>query len=136
MLSFGCVKWGYKNVDDVQEIEITCMDPSAQLQDEYVINDNSTYQSLLQFKWSIDDCKNYSLPEVDFKQKTLLGKYSIAGGCSVNYKRTLFVNDKEKDYLYIIKVKDRGRCKIGFQSMNWMVVPKIPEDYSVTFKVK
>jgi len=43
----SCCKWGYKKVDDVEEVEIPCADMADK---EYIINDDSAYYKILDIK--------------------------------------------------------------------------------------
>ena len=48
---------------------------------EFVIDNGTEYQDLLIYKSDRPQCQDYILPEVDFSQQTLLGKYTELGGC-------------------------------------------------------
>jgi len=76
------------------------------------------------------------LPRYDFDQKTLLGQYTTATGCHTDFKQKVFRDDENKIVTYQIKVVERGNCKALSQSMNWILVDKMPEDYHVEFLVK
>jgi len=72
--------------------------------------------------------------EFDFTKYSILGN-TITYGCHVRIIRELVIDHDIKQYQYTVKYKDGGICArlgIGF---NMVIVPKIPEDYSVVFKV-
>lgn len=105
---------------------------------EFVIKTQDEYQSLLRFKTQFDfvECKNFTLPEIDFSQKTLLGMYADGGGCDIEFEKKVFRDDRKKEYRYIVTIIETGTClKMGL-SMNWITVPKIPDDYKVVFETK
>jgi len=126
LLNLGCGKIGYDKIEDIQSILINCHTMSD---NEYVINSESEYHSIL-------DTNNCQPTYIDFSQYTLIGKYAKGTGCSVEFKRNFYVNHEDKIYLYEIKVKEKGLCKKFDESMNWIIVPKIQSGYTVTFKIK
>lgn len=126
LLTIGCSKIGYDKIEDIQSISINCFTMSD---NEYVINSESEYYSIL-------DTNNCQPTYIDFSKNTLIGKYANGTGCSVEFKRRFFVNQEDNIYLYEIKVKEKGWCKKSDESMNWIIVPKIQNGYSVTFKIK
>ncbi len=72
---------------------------------------------------------------IDFSKYSVLEKGVNTGGCSVVFERNVSKNIKHKKILYTITVHQCGDCKKLNISWNWVLVPKIPEDYTVEFKV-
>ena len=106
----------------------------------FVINTKDEYQSLLNYKSSNSKCKDFMLPEIDFSQKTLLGKYVSSGGCSVDFKRKVFKYEgygrtPNKKVVYSIDAVKEGDCKKLTFNMNWILVPKISSQYDIEFGV-
>lgn len=135
----GCSRLGYKKEKDVEEIILStgCLNLSKEI--DYVINDESSYLALIDTfipNYSSPGCEDYTLPDIDFSTVTLLGKYASGGGCSIDFKRTVLISEKEKEYKYIIKVKEKGSCLMFGSSWNLITVPKLPSDYTVKFEVK
>jgi len=127
---------GFTDVSNIEMIDsnlIHCLGVGKP-QKEYVINDDSTYQSLLSLKLSVDFCANYSLPNIDFTQRTVLGKYRDGGGCKIEFIRKVCKNESKKIIKYVTKVKEEGGCDMLGYSMNWIVVPKIPKGYNIVFE--
>ena len=104
---------------------------------EFVINTEAEYQDLINYKSSFSpSCTNFVLPSIDFSQKTLLGKYASGGGCSIDFTKKVHKDDSNKKVVYVIDVIEQGMCeKLGF-SNNWILIPKIPFNYTVEFQVK
>lgn len=103
--------------------------------DEIIINNYEQYKSLFQIihsKW----CENLTMPSIDFSQKTLLGKYA-SGSCGASFEKNVIRDDSKKEYKYRIYVKE-SFCISGppQESMNYILVPKVPDDYKVVFEVK
>ena len=104
--------------------------------DEYIINSEQEYRELLDHKVSTPECMNFQLPPIDFSQYTLLGKYAYGSGCSVNFERKIYRDEANKRIIFFIKVNGEGHCEIIVGKMNWVLVQKIPSEYSVIFKVE
>jgi hypothetical protein len=98
---------------------------------EHIIQSDS--QNVYNLQVSFDDGKTYD--SIDFNKYTLLGKYA-SEGCEVTFQRNVTKNDSEKKYYYKIIVHQCGLCLTNWESMNWVLVPKIPDDYSVEFEVE
>lgn len=107
--------------------------------ESYVIDDTTSYHALLN-NGIIDTavCAGYTLPPIDFSRKTLLGHHTSITGCDIFYERELLANPKDKTYTYSIQIKSEKSCSefAIIDHYNWIVVPKIPEAYSVNFEVK
>lgn len=74
-------------------------------------------------------------PEIDFSQYTLLGKYAWTEDKG-SYFRTVEKDTINLTYDYTITVKTCGECNCLSQNMNWVLVPKLPEGWTVDFKLK
>ncbi len=76
-----------------------------------------------------------SLPPIDFNQHTLIGCY-ITGSCQLRIIREVSIDASQKKYNYSILYKDNGACFAKAIDYNFVLVPKLPADYTVTFKAK
>lgn len=116
--------WGKdKNEGDISElIKITCPPMNG---DRWFINNQSTYQQTFD-----TIC---ALPAIDFNNYTLLG-LETTGGCETKYIREVEREDNGNTHYKII-VKSCGTCKKLSISYNWVTIPKIPDNASVTFEV-
>jgi len=74
-------------------------------------------------------------PNIDFTVYSVIGK-SVKGDCSMKIRRELKIDHQNKQYIYTINFKDRGMCKKLVWNDNFVIVPKIPNDYTVVFKVE
>lgn len=99
---------------------------------EHIIRTDST--NIFNLTVSFDEGATF-VP-IDFNQFTLLGKYASKDDCEVSYERNATRNDSQKKINYSIKVQHCGYCKKPYESMNWVLIPKIPDDYTVDFKVE
>lgn len=98
---------------------------------EHIIQSDSQNVHALQV--SFDSGASYG--NIDFSQYTLLGKYANEA-CNVTFERDVSIDVAQKKYFYNITVLQCGKCKTNWESMNWVLVPKIPEDYTVEFNVE
>ena len=71
---------------------------------------------------------------IDFSQYSVLGKYA-AEGCRVVCDRNVNKKIEQQKYIYKVIVFHCGTCKKGVIDMNWVLIPKIEDDYSVEFVV-
>ncbi len=99
---------------------------------EFVIQTDSL--NIFNLEVSFDDGVTYE--PIDFSNYTLLGKYDPASGCEVIYSRNATRDDEAKKISYEIKVDQYGVCDCFHLSMNWVLIPKMPEDYNVEFSVE
>jgi len=103
---------------------------------EFVVNTETEYQNLINYKSPFSQCVNFVLPPIDFSQKTLLGKYTSGSGCSIDFVKKVYKNDLSKKITYIIDVIEQGACEMAGFSSNWILIPKAPSDYTVEFQVE
>jgi hypothetical protein len=145
VLCSGCIQQSSQNDnygDEVQFINLDmelCIDTfniSNSGKTEFVINSNEDFFVLIKHKSSRESCTNFTLPEVNFSQYTLLGKYTEGSGCSIEFQKKVYRNDTNKTITYVIKVVTDGSCDMLGTSMNWVLIPKIPLNYTINFKVK
>lgn len=101
----------------------------------YVIRTQQEYDSIKTTKANHDSCSTNKLNGIDFDKYTLLG-FNTGGKCQVSYERKVIENKDDKEYMYSIKVNECGECKKMAFSMNWVLVPKIPNDWTVEFLKK
>jgi hypothetical protein len=97
----------------------------------YIIRSNDSGGS--DFKVSFDNGVNRDT--IDFNQYTVLGKFA-GGKCYVIFERNVFRDDTKKQVIYHIIVHQCGWCDLNNTDMNWVLVPKIPDNYEVVFEVK
>lgn len=107
----------------------------------YVINTLKDYQYLTDQIDSayivniMPDCANFELYSFDFSNISLLAQYTEGNGCSVAFQRDVKNDTDNKQYLYTINIYECGNCSTTEVSMNWVQVPKLPNDYTVKFVV-
>jgi len=123
---------GYVEVNNIQIVDLGCCVYDSI---EYIINDDSTYQVV--FQPFIDYDSTYILFNIDFIKYTLLGKY-MAGTCSEDfYLKKICKNENIKECQYLVRrkpLKKREKiCEKLFHTMNWVIVPKVPDDFNIIF---
>lgn len=74
-----------------------------------------------------------SLPDIDFTKFTVLG-IETSGSCETKFIREVTRLTSEKKYLYKVTVKECGLCKKLSVSHQWVVVPKLPIGWTVSFE--
>jgi hypothetical protein len=73
---------------------------------------------------------------IDFNAYSLLGLYITGGGCDASITREVTSLDKEKQYHYKVTLYTCGYCKMGVYDFNWVIVPKLPSGWTVTFETE
>jgi len=103
---------------------------------EVVINDSVSYKVLensMLVKTS-PGCDTAHFAKIDFNKYTLIGKKVNLSLCD-SVTREIAVDTVHQKYIYSIRVKRHvGVCAAVLKiSMNWVLVPKLPDDYKVDF---
>ena len=124
--------WGdNKNKGIIENsIRIDC-EPASE-QQEFVITNDSIFEQV--FTNPFTGQLYCTLPVVDFNNYSLLGLFTT-GSCEIKYIREVNRNESEQNYHYKVVVKSCGTCKKESYSYNWVTVPKIPDDWNVTFDI-
>jgi hypothetical protein len=107
----------------------------------FVIRDKETYDkyadSLRIFPViSKINCDTAQLMNIDFNKHSLIGISAGYGACdSIN--RNIYVDNKNQKVIYQIGIKEyNGVCiQIYLLSLNLVLIPRIPDNYKVYFKV-
>jgi hypothetical protein len=64
----------------------------------------------------------------------LLGKHTSGGGCHAEYIRKIYEDDCDKVITYEIIVEYSGGCDMLIGNWNWVYIPKLLVDYTVSFE--
>ena len=146
----GCEKYG-EIIEDAQFIGIdyfgTCF--TGDIRDSItgvvigdtnvLIRDSMSYKEYFEKKrlnLSNGDCDTAELTTIDFNKVTLLGTYTKGGGCRSNTKRKVYDDIENKKIVYVIEENYSGVCEKLIYSYNWVLIPKIKDDYAVEFIVE
>ena len=73
---------------------------------------------------------------IDFSKYTVLGKYSDISACRTVFDRSVTKNTEQQKYIYKIIVIHCGDCEALWSDMNWILIPKIEDGFSVEFVVE
>lgn len=92
----------------------------------FVIDSNEELDSVMNLN---SGCNQ---PEIDFSQYTLLGKYAWTEDKG-SYYRNVEYDSTNLEYDFTITVETCGECNCLSQNMNWVIVPKLPEGWTVDF---
>lgn len=85
--------------------------------------------------YKYETCPGRINPEINFEAYTLLGQYADGGGCDITFNREVVADEPDKRYVYTVSVKECGLCEMMGYSMNWVLVPKLPDNWTVKFKI-
>ena len=111
----------------------SCFSDVGMLQQQYVIKDEATFAELGFLPNNTPACAEAEPTAIDFSRYSLLGMYA-EGTCSVFYTREVTKEEAIKKYIYKVSTQECGFCERLAFSMNWVLIPKIEEGYSVEFR--
>ena len=133
--SASCSKNELIKIEGLQEI--TFEDCLVINQSEYVIKEDLDYKELVNdTSTSRPGCEDFQLPYIDFVERSLLGRFTQVQGCNVSYIRELYADPDAEMYEYRIRIQVSGNCQNELSNMNWISVPKLPDNYGVRYKVE
>jgi len=95
---------------------------------DFVIRTNVEYSDLLA---SNNNCDH---PFIDFSSYTLLGRYAFTSNTG-SYYRNVEVDSANMQFIYTVTVENCGTCNCLSENMNWVTVPKFPDEWTVKFVV-
>lgn len=111
----------------ISSVDISaCNDPFYS--GNFVIQSNQELDSVLNLN------SGCNIPEIDFSSYTLLGRYAYTNGTG-SYYRKVESDTANLRYEYTITVKTCEDCSCLNENMNWVLVPRLPDDWNVTFIV-
>lgn len=102
---------------------------TTKLKGKFIITDTSMWAD--DFEVSIDGSE-YS--PVDFSKYVILC-YPILSKCNAQFIREVSINSLNKNVLYKIEVTQCNRCEEDRITENYVLVPKFPSDYTVSYDV-
>ena len=125
----------YRNLPELQVLDFVVDDCHTELVNgRFIITNDAIYQSVMEGFINPDSsCVGSSLTTLDFSTYSLLGYRKCGSGCQTNFNKTLYQDEANKKYILDIKVEEIGGCEPWVCSMNWILVPALPEGYFVDF---
>ncbi|MBI4044122.1 MAG: hypothetical protein HY392_00260 [Candidatus Diapherotrites archaeon] len=122
---------------EYEDSKVTCLGSGGE--GEFVVNSQEEYQKLIDGSPDLYPnpalyCVDYEFPEIDFEEKTLLGKFLSGGGCDSKVEKSVWRDDELKEVTYRAKLTTYGLCAMNIFHPNWVTVGKIPAEYSVKFE--
>jgi hypothetical protein len=64
-----------------------------------------------------------------------LGNHASGTGCSVDFEKHVYRDEKNKRVLYTVQVIEEGLCEMYGWSRNLITIASVPFDYRVEFVV-
>lgn len=80
-----------------------------------------------------EECGILSLPDIDFEQRTLVGKLVRTNYCNPLFKYEVWANPDSKIYEVSIEAVGEETCVDAYSSYHWLSFGKMPESYEVQF---
>ena len=107
-------------------------------QQSFIIKDQTTFLKEIRNDMRRDWCLK-NLEKIDFDKHTLIGIELNTGYCDVPllYPTQVSKNEAQKQFLVKIRyLEPNESCRARSQYDLWLLVPKLPENYTVKFDVK
>ncbi len=125
----------YRDLTELQVLDFVIDDCHSELVDgRFIITTDSMYQSVMEnFINSDTACLSSTLNNIDFSTYSLFGYRKCGSGCETNFNKALYQDDINEKYILDIKVESIGACEPWVCSMNWILVPALPDGYFVDF---
>ena len=82
---------------------------------------------------TLDNCSPDPLT-VDFSQHSIIGRV-VTGQCNLKVIRKLTIDDTNMEYVYSVTVQECGLCKKLAMDNQLVLVPAIPNNYTIRFVV-
>lgn len=99
-----------------------------------VLKEDSAYQSLFLQNNAYQACDSLVFESVDFSQHSVLSMAVSGSGCSRNFCVSVLDDPALKQYRFVAKVIECGGCEPLEIVRFWVVVPQVPDDYTVNFE--
>ena len=120
----------------------TCFSPSNLSSKGFIIKNEHSYKkfadSLRIHSYNpIINCDTATLKQIDFSTYSLIGIVTSYGMCD-SMSKSILANSNRTKITYIIIIKEySGFCiQILYVSLNFALIPKIPDDCTIDFNVK
>ncbi len=86
------------------------------------------------FRRHTPPCDEAQVPRIDFDKHTLIGRWITLGNCPAGKKFKIEVirDDEARVYRHVLEVETMP-CRGLSSYMSWILVPKLPEGYTVVF---
>lgn len=111
-------------------VKMYCINDFKSDKELLVVNNNGEYHNLLKYKISVG-CDKFELPDIDFVHYTLIGSHLGGSGCSVNFVRKVTEDNSNKVINYTVDTITSGPCDQVVSYPSWILIPKVPSDYSI-----
>ena len=84
----------------------------------------------------LQTCSSTRIPNFDFDRYSLLGISMDGTGCDHYYSKKVVEKRLDKKYIYTLTPFTCGLCDIYHLATEWVLVPRLPDDYTVEFIVE
>jgi len=110
-----------------------CVSTLGILGQNYTIENKEAFDALSLIPSDRADCSDNTVSSINFEKYSLLGLYAD-GACDVIFNRDVAQDIENKKYIYTVSRTLCSSCERHEYSMNWVLVPKLPEGYTVEFR--
>lgn len=99
----------------------------------YIVEDEADLSAILNSEGLLGECPNLTFPEIDFEQRTLVGRIVRSNFCNPTHEYEVWANTDSEVYEVHITSEGNTTCDAAHSSYLWLSFGKLPESYEVQF---
>ena len=138
-----CCAWSCKQYDyiDIEGVEIISLPACLAFNEaSYIAQNDTEMNTLLRQAYNSIACDYLPLaylkvPDISFEERSLLAQRTRLAACSVFYEYEVKADVKSRRYIYNIYARKNGDCSQTHEQYHWISLPKIPQNYTVSFQI-
>ncbi len=101
---------------------------------EYRVEDQSSFNILLQGFIDGGVCEPFTIPTLDFDELSVIGFETLNNFCENDYSVSVDANPDDEIYEYTVNVRLNAECTELERRMHWISLPKIPAEFMVEYR--
>ncbi len=112
-----------------------CLAPENHIGENYKVDQIGSYAGIKTIAiLENSSCDTAGFPVIDFDQFSLIAQFAEGEGDGTTFLREVTMDTVAMTYTYTVTVRVCGRSKVFVNSLNWILVPKIPSGYTVLYE--
>ena len=121
-----------KSLIQIEALDTTIMCVQGLYETELVIRNQTEYEKLLEIRSPHPDCRNYTLPPIDFKKYILIGIRRSSAGDYLTFDKQIFYHDET--FVINYQITQHGNVEILNHVRKYFLIKKIDSQDYVEFK--
>lgn len=113
-----------------EELTTSCI---AFSDNSYVVEDEAGLSAIQNSEGLMTECLDLVFPEIDFEQRTLVGRLIRTNFCNPSHQFEVWANTESEVYEVHITTEGNSTCDVAHTSYLWLSFGKLPESYDIQF---